>query len=153
MSVIREILLRRSFAMNFSKKLNLIIYRFREKGLEVFLINNDELNTENWDLPTGSHKNEIKSSASDELIELDPIVGETGEQHEAWAVEGDWHDIPSLKTMIYEDAKFLKDKMAEMEKGSFVKFKEAIKKVLPHQYKFLKELKDILTDRNSVKDI
>ena len=135
--------------MKFSKKLNLIIYRFREKGLEVFLINDNE---ENWNLPSGNKEsaNYVHQVDQNEFIELDPYVQESGESEEALAVEGDWHDIPSLKEMLYEDAMFVKDKM---KKGAFVKVKEALKKALPHQYAFLKELKDILIDRNSVKDL
>ena len=68
-------------------------------------------------------------------------------------MEGDWHDIPSLKGMLYEDAVYLKEKVKDMEKGTYFVVKEAFKKVLPHQYEFLKELKDILTDRNSIKDL
>ena len=139
----------KAIVMKFSKKLNLIIYRFREKGLEVFLINDDN---ENWDLPNGDKESANYSNQTDqsEFIELDPFVQESGESEEALAIEGDWHDIPSLKEMIYEDALFVKDKM---KNGAFVKVKEALKKALPHQYAFLKELKDILIDRNSVKDL
>ena len=68
-------------------------------------------------------------------------------------MECDWHEIPSLKSMIYEDAMEMKNKVKEMEKGTFFVVKEAVKKVLPHQYEFLKELKDILTDRNSLKNM
>ena len=141
--------------MGFSKKLNLIIYRFKEKGLEVFLINKTDLEGNEWDLPNNNKLAEgnREELEDDKFIELDPIVQETGEEEEAWAVEGDWHDIPSLKTMLFEDAMNLKDKLDNMEKGGFFKVKEAFKKVLPHQYKFLKELKDILTDRNSLKDL
>ncbi len=142
--------------MSLSKKLNLIIYRFREKGLEVFLVNDNE-DKGPWNLPCSDCvEGKLESSdieMNDELIELDPVVQDSGEQEEAWAVEGDWHDIPSLKSMLFEDALYLKDKVIEMENGTFVKVKEALKKVMPHQYKFLKELKDILTDRNSVKDL
>ena len=81
------------------------------------------------------------------------VLKENGEKEEAWAVEGDWHEIPSLKSMIYEDAVHLKEKLKEMEKGTFFVVKEAFKKVLPHQYKFLKELKEILVDRNSTRDL
>lgn len=135
--------------MKLSKRLNLIIYRFREKGLEVFLINNNE---ENWDFPAndGDQSGNDLQIDEHEVIELDPFVQDSGEQEEAWAVEGDWHDIPSLKSMLYEDAMFVNDKI---KKGTFVKVKEALKNVMPHQYAFLKELKDILTDRNSVKDL
>ena len=55
--------------------------------------------------------------------------------------------------MLYEDALQIMEKIREMEKGSFFAFKEALKKVLPHQYAFLKELKEILSDRNSTKNI
>ena len=138
--------------MNLSKKANLIIYRFREKGLEIFLLNDRE---DQWEIPQGNLPYEKPQTLLDEerLIELDPIEGETGTKEEAWAVEGDWHDIPSLKSMLYEDAKYLKEKIKEMERGTYISIKEAFKKVLPHQYAFLKELKDILADRNSLKNL
>ncbi len=142
--------------MGLSKKLNLIIYRFKEKGLEVFLVNNaEELEGNEWDLPNSKKSSDKNKDdlQEDEFIELDPIVQDSREEEEAWAIEGDWHDIPSLKSMLYEDAMNLKDTLKGMEKGTFFKVKEALKKVVPHQYKFLKELKDILTDRNSIKDL
>jgi len=140
--------------MNLLKKANLIIYRFREKGLEVFLVNSAE-EGENWGIPQGEFNDMRSRSLRDEdrLIELDPIKQESGDTEEAWAVEGDWHEIPSLKGMLYEDARQLKDELAEMEKGTFFVLKEAFKKVLPHQYQFLKELKEILVDRNSTRDL
>ncbi|MBK7872268.1 MAG: hypothetical protein IPJ74_17130 [Saprospiraceae bacterium] len=132
-----------------SKKISLIIYRFRERGLEVFLTNDTE-NAENWSIPEGELNNQL---SQDRMIELDPVQQENGATEEAYAVEGDWHDIPSLKAMLYEDAMQLKEQLKTMDKGTFVAVKEAVKKVLPHQYKFLKELKEILVDRNSVKDL
>ncbi len=140
--------------MHFLKKANLIIYRFREKGLEVFLVNSAK-EGENWEIPQGEFNGRRSSSLRDEdrLIELDPVKQESGDTEEAWAVEGDWHEIPSLKGMLYEDAQQLKDELAGMEKGTFFVLKEAFKKVLPHQYQFLKELKEILVDRNSTRDL
>lgn len=140
--------------MDLQNKASLIIYRFRERGLEIFLVNSDE-QEDNWDFPQEELNDRKPSQLADQenFIELDPVAKENGNLEEAWAVEGDWHDIPSLKGMLYEDAMQLKDKLKEMEKGAYLSLKEAIKKVLPHQYKFLKELKDILTDRNSVKDL
>ena len=132
-----------------SKKISLIIYRFRERGLEIFLTNDSE-NAENWSIPEGELNNQL---SQDRMIELDPVQQENGATEEAYAVEGDWHDIPSLKSMLYEDALQLKEQLKTMDKGTFVAVKEAVKKVLPHQYKFLKELKEILVDRNSVKDL
>lgn len=140
--------------MNLSKKAKLIIYRFREKGLEVFLVNAEEQG-ENWVIPESEvDNNKSRLLLEDErLIELDPVLHESGDTEEAVAMEGDWHEIPSLKGMLFEDAQQLKNKLKEMDKGTFFNVKEAFKKVLPHQYSFLKELKDILVDRNSVKDI
>lgn len=138
--------------MNLTKKATLIIYRFREKGLEIFLEQNEQDQVpESWVIPQGdlNQDSSEKMLREDRIIELDPVSLEDGNE-EAMAVEGDWHDIPSLKGLLYEDAKALKHKI---EKGGFFVVKEAFKKVLPHQYEFLKELKDILIDRNSVKDI
>ena len=139
--------------MKLTKKVGLIIYRFRERGLEVFLVNSED--GENWELPRGNVKGSGPESLkeADRLIELDPVRHTDGKQEEAIAVEGEWHDIPSLKGMLYEDAVMVKDKLKEMERGTFFAVKEAFKKVLPHQYAFLKELKDILVDRNSLKNL
>jgi hypothetical protein len=139
--------------MDFSKKVNLIIYRFKEKGLEVFLEYFDQ--DDQWQIPMQDSTKSSSQTIIDEekMIELDPVRNEGGDQEEAWAVEGEWHDIPSLKSMLYEDAVFLKDQLKNIEKGGFITIKDAFKKVLPHQYQFLKELKDILTDRNSIKDL
>lgn len=140
--------------MNLSKKINLIIYRFRERGLEIFLVN-DPANAENWSIPEGNLQESGKQPhiQQDKFIELDPVQQDDGKTQEAFAVEGEWHDIPSLKGMLLEDALHLTEKIKELDKGTFFAFKEAFKKVLPHQYQFLKELKDILVDRNSVKDL
>lgn len=140
--------------MSISKKASLIIYRFKEKGLEVFLVNSSE-ETEQWEIPEGKVSMQDTQPLLEEelLIELDPVEKSAGEMEEALAVEGDWHEIPSLKNMLYEDAIQLKEKLKDMENGTFVGVKEAFKKVLPHQYKFLKELKDVLLDRNSIKDL
>ncbi len=138
--------------MSLSKKVSLIIYRFRERGLEVFLVNNEE---KHWEIPQGELETEHSESImSDErTIELDPVKHQDGEEMEALAVEGEWHDIPSLKGMLIKDAAFLKDKFKEMEQGTFITVKDAFKKVLPHQYAFLKELKEVLRDRNSLKNL
>lgn len=128
--------------MGLQKKVNLIFYRFRERGLEVFLLNKSD----EWGLPEG----DVHTADKPQIIELDP----SEEQDEAVAVEGDWHEIPSLKGMLFEDAQVLKEKVKEIESGAYMTIKDALKKRLtPAQFNFLKELKDILTDRNSVRDI
>ena len=135
--------------MSLRKQVNLIIYRFREQGLEVFFVHKDDRDARNF--PQG----ELDDHADHEdYIALDPVrPSADAETEEAFAVEGDWHEIPSLKAMIYQDAVQLKEKLKEIELGGFMTIKEALKSAMPHQYAFLKELKDILRDRNSVRDL
>ena len=73
--------------MNLSEKASLVIYRLREKGLEVFLVNSSE-EEESWSLPQGKLCEERPELLKEEerLIELDPIKKEDGEVQEALAV-------------------------------------------------------------------
>ena len=131
--------------MSLRNKANLIIYRFRERGLEVFLLN---------DQPKEGIDSLLKNHTSNsDYIALDPVEEKDGSTEEAYAVEGDWHEIPSLKAMLYEDAVQLKEKLKSIEQGAFLSIKDALKGALPNQYSFLKELKDILRDRNSLRDL
>lgn len=134
--------------MSLRKKANLIIYRFRERGLEVFLL--DDQSQEGRNFLQGEMNDK---SVSDDYITLDPVEEKDGSTEEAYAIEGDWHEIPSLKAMLYEDAVQFKAKLKSIERGAFLNIKEALKDALPHQYTFLKELKDILRDRNSLRDL
>jgi predicted NUDIX family NTP pyrophosphohydrolase len=145
--------------MAISKTASLIIYRIREKGLEVFLVN-PEKEGNKWQLPQRNVADEQAIAVSDQekFIALDPIHQSDGKVEEGIAVEGDWHDIPSLKSLVLEDVQFMKDQIMQMipdvmDKGAFFAVKEAFKRVLPHQYEMLKELKDIITDRNSVQNM
>ncbi len=145
--------------MSINKTASFIIYRIREKGLEVFMLNKDA-DGKQWVLPQSpvAEAKALPLVADEELIELEPVKNEEGAEEQAFAMEGDWHDIPSLKSLILNDVNFMRGQLRQfipeaMEKGTFVALKEAFKKVLPHQYEILKELKDVLTDRNSVKNI
>lgn len=138
--------------MSAPEKSNVIIYRIREKGLEVFLVNEAD-GQEQWTIPQGSIAKAIEEG---NFIELDPVEQEDGIFEQAYAVEGDWHDIPSMKSILKHDVSFMKATLKQMvpnlmSKGTFFAVKEAFKKVLPHQYKMLKELKDVLIDRNLTK--
>ena len=142
--------------MAINKSASLFIYRIRDKGLEIFF----QKEGENWRLPEQvvAAEQAIPLENEDNFISLDPVKGEDGLLGEGIAVEGDWHDIPSLKSLVLHDVKFVKKQLEimipeAMEKGTFVAVKEALKRVLPHQYEMLKELKDIITDRNSVNGI
>ena len=146
--------------MSLLNKANLIIYRVRDKGLEVFLMKPKEENEDSeWCIPQGALKDQAKTLAlvqQDQAIELDPVDNLEGETEGAIAVEGDWHDIPSLKCLMKDDALFVKDTLQQIipdmeSQGSYFAIKEAFKKVLPNQYEFLKELKDIIKERNSTK--
>ena len=145
--------------MEFSKTASLIIYRIREKGLEVFMLDHEKEGGK-WQLPQRevTQATALPLGTDEKFIALDPVRQADGKVEEGIAVEGDWHDIPSLKSLLLEDVEFVKNQIKQMgsdamEKGTFVAVKEAIKRVAPHQYEMLKELKDIITDRNSVKDL
>ncbi len=144
--------------MEISKTASLIIYRIRERGLEVFMLGDEK--KQDWSLPNhnGAQSNSITLDENDKFIALEPVQQSDGKVENGIAVEGDWHDIPSLKSLLMEDVVYVKTQIKQMgldaaEKGAFVAIKEAVKRVAPHQYEMLKELKDILTDRNSVKDL
>jgi len=135
--------------MGLAEKVVLVIYRVKEKGLEVLLVNEDD----NWELPKGSELDEAKAKGS--IIELEPSEDENTK---VMAIEADWHEIPSLRKLVKEDVQFITDKifdvLPKMEKSTYFVVKEAFKKVLPKaQYKMLKELKEIISDRNSTKYI
>ena len=129
--------------MGLRKKARLVIYRFRERGLEVFLLNKSN----EWGLPGGEL---TLDETNTDLIELEPAE----DREEAVAAEADWHEIPSLKQMLYEDAEELAERLSEMESGTFLTIKEALKNHLsPGQVQFLRELREVITDRNSVRDL
>lgn len=139
--------------MSMLEQARLIIYRIKEKGLEIFLVNSGA----QWDFP------EIPNSSpevqpSRDFIALDPVkIKEDGAVAQALAVEGDWHDIPSLKSLLHKDVEQLKDQLdriaPDMEKGAFFALTEALRKVGPDHDAFIKELKEIIRDRNSIRNL
>ncbi|WP_020569014.1 NUDIX hydrolase [Neolewinella persica] len=128
--------------MGLRKTASLIIYRFRERGLEVFMTRQSD----EWGLPGG----EVDMDCHNEMIELEPSAN----REEAVAIEGDWHEIPSLKQMLYEESGELAERLKDIEQGAFVTIKEALKhRLSTGQVEFLRELRDVITDRNSLRDI
>ncbi len=128
--------------MGLRKTASLIIYRFRERGLEVFMTRQSD----EWGLPGG----DVDLESGQEMIELEP----NADQESAVAVEGDWHEIPSLKQMLFEESGELAERLKDMEQGAFVSIKEALKhRLSAGQVEFLRELRDVITDRNSVRDL
>lgn len=137
--------------MSVFDSVRLLIYRVHEKGLEIFLINQDE---DNWEMPEGWLEEGVDEH---KMIELDPIREEGGNVKRAVAIEGDWHDIPSIRKLIKRDVSYLKDKiksmLPEQAKGSFVSVKEASGKVLPQDSLFITELNEIISEKNLTKYI
>ena len=81
---------------------------------------------------------------SREGIQLESLDPE-GNKVKSIAIEADWHQIPSVRGIIRHDVERLKAKVSNC---SYVCVKEALKEVMPEEYEALKELKDIITDRN-----
>jgi len=135
--------------MSVLDSIRLIIYRFHEKGLEVFMIDQDDVCC---CLPAKYLLDEEKNK----LIELEPVDLD-GQKLTTYAIEGDWHEIPSIRQLIKHDVKAVAGKVLEktsdVERGTYIAIKEAIKRSMPHEYGLLKELKDILLDRNLVRNI
>ncbi|GAB4494419.1 MAG: hypothetical protein OHK0019_20650 [Saprospiraceae bacterium] len=143
--------------MQTNEQVDVIIYRVGEKGLEVFLVNSSEQNTEKqWKTPTAAENTPERIS---NCIQLDPITDANGDSRKAIAIEAEWHEIPSLRALMYEDYRVAKEKakqhikslLPDLDKGTFFAIKEALKRVMPEQYAYLKELKDILLEKNSTK--
>lgn len=135
-----------------------VIYRFHEKGLEIFLINNEmDKDQDIWQIPQGLSESIREKGNVKNIIDLDTTEDEHGRTIKTLAIEGDWHDIPSIRGMLKHDVKLVKaivkENLPGSEKGAYFVVKEAFKKVLPHEYKALKELKEVLFDRNSVTNI
>ncbi len=141
------------------ESVDLIVYRVRESGLEVFLVNKESATPgqETWEALMTNRTPEDFPNAN--CIELDPIQQEDGATRRAIAIEADWHELPSLRALIYEDYRVAKEKARErlrnlipdVEKGAYFAIKEAFKRVLPEQYAFLKELKEVLIEKNSTR--
>jgi len=143
--------------MSVLDQVRIVIYRFHEKGLEVFLLNSTlEEAPDVWKLPSGSIREQLKQQIKG-LIQLDDVQNEVGEQVPIYAIEADWHEIPSVRGMIKHDVKRLTRKinstLPDIEHGTYFCVKEAFKKTLPNEYKAVKELKDILLDRNLLTNI
>lgn len=134
----------------------LVVYRFHQKGLEIFLVNSDiENDPDVWRLPDCNSTEVSERLKTNDFIEVEITEGQPGQR--LVAVEGDWHTIPSIRGLVKHDIKvaksLAKDLVPGIEKGAFFAFKEGVKKTMPEEYKALKELKEILIDRNTVKNI
>ncbi|MFN5364974.1 MAG: hypothetical protein ACK5CH_06120, partial [Bacteroidota bacterium] len=144
-----------------NEKVDIIIYRVRENGLEVFLVDPASNSVEPGQLSAPASRQIDLDRVQASLIELDPVMNNEGQQRRAVAIEADWHEIPSLRALVYEDYRVAKEKakmhiksfVSDFERGAYVAVKEAAKRIMPEQYAFLKELKEIVADKNQGKSI
>lgn len=130
-----------------------VVYRFHEKGLEFFLINADlDEDPKAWKIPDGQMEGDMANYTNG--IMLDHANSDAQPAVRTIAIEGDWHDIPSIRGILKHDVKRVKRKIKQVvptsDKGAFVSFKDTVKKVMPEEYAVLKEIKDIIIDRNSI---
>ena len=110
-----------------------IIYRINQKGLEIFLVNNQTEGQDEWGILQGNLESTHTDNLSKEerVIELDPVK-EGEATHQALAIECDWHEIPSIRAMIKQDVRIVKDQikqhLPELEHGTFFAVKKLSKK-------------------------
>ncbi len=136
--------------MSVLDSVRLLIYRVHEKGLEIFMMNEDE----KWTMPEGWLDGEVEDK---EMIELDPVEEENGKIRRAVAIEGDWHDMPSIRNLLKRDVNQIKDKLKSLlpgnETGAFFAVKDTADKVVPGDDQLINELEEIISEKNSTKYI
>ena len=142
--------------MNVLDSVRIVLYRCHEKGLEVLLINPElKGDPQIWRrLPEGT----VNIEEWEERIDLDSYKDADGNVMRTIAIEADWHEIPSVRGIIKHDMKRLGNKVKKvitptLENCNYVSVKKALQEVLPHEYQALKELKDIIIDRNLSRSI
>ena len=133
----------------------MFIYRYAEKGLEIFLMKSEAEDLLHLPNSSGNIAPIQQIGKEKSLIQLDETTNPEGNIEINVAFEAEYHEIPSLKHLLKSDMNFVADKIIHMlpdsEKGRFIALKEAIKKMRPHQNQALKELKDILVEKNLTK--
>ncbi len=141
--------------MTLRNQLRVLVYRVHEKGLEVLLMNH-HIQENTYHILRGPDLSHIHLEKNYNAIEIESL-DDNGQLVKTIAIEGDWHDIPKIRTLIKTDLYIVKEKVKdvipEITEGSYIAIKDAFKKVLPNEYAILKELKDIVLDRNAVRNI
>ena len=148
------------FFMSIIDRAFLVVFRYAEKGLEIFLVKTEDEEMQSQLVEISEQfltEIPLRFSDNTQVIELDPIEDDQTGNIRAIAIEGDWHDIPSLRALLKDDLHFMKDRVKKyipnIDTGAFISFKEVIKKAVRSEYQLLKELKDVLTDRNTINNI
>ncbi|MCC6816896.1 MAG: hypothetical protein IT267_10830 [Saprospiraceae bacterium] len=141
--------------MTLRNQLRVIVYRIHEKGLEVLLVHN-HIQENTYHILKGPDLTNYNLNNDISTIEINS-TDDLGQVIKAIAIEGDWHDIPKIRTLLKNDLYIVKEKvkdvLPEVTQGTYVAIKDAFKKVLPNEYAILKELKEIILDRNALRNI
>lgn len=138
--------------MHVLDQIRLVVYRCHETGLEIFLVNTDFDDT--WRIPFEKIAKYNEEELQKLVIDLGAIEDENGKMVQTYAIEGDYHDIPSIRKLVKGDFDLVTSKVKYiMDKGAFFAIKETLKKVLPNEYNALHELKEILSARNLLSNI
>lgn len=138
--------------MHVLDQVRLIVYRCHEKGLEVFLVNTEFDDT--WRIPFEEIAKYSDEDLTDHIIDLGIMEAEDGTKMRTLAIEGDYHDIPSIRKLITADLDLMASKAKyALDRGAFFAIKETLKKVMPNEYKVIHDLKDIIIARNSLMNI
>lgn len=141
--------------MKTKESTGICVYRFGDQGLEVFLVKPENVNDENWEIPDGFLTDAVEKDF--DFIRLDDVINSdiTG----AWAFEDesekDTFNLPLKRILGKTESPFqLRRKHKYLtDNGCYFVIKEAIKKVFPEQVVLLKELQEVLRDRNMIKYI
>ena len=132
----------------------ILIFRCHQKGLEILTIDNKiPLESKIWK----SAKSGSDLTSVDGLITLEEQKDELGKSFQPIAVEADWYQIPSIRALLKHDIKRLGNKLktsVELHPElNFVEFKVVLQQALPHEFRALNELKEIIVDRNQLNSI
>ncbi len=145
----------------------LLMYRYGKQGLEIFLVNDQTTKSkenECWCIPNGkvnldensfhAAKREFARETGiepdiEEFIDLNCVECKDGKVKAYAFEESDVSDLPFNKILTTESPLRLRRKHKMLvEKGGWFCAKEAVKKVFPSEVELIKELRDVLTDRN-----
>jgi len=78
----------------------LVVYRFHEKGLEIFLVNSDlKSDPDVWNLPNCDTIKLSDQLEDDQFIEIDIEEGKSQAQR-LIAIEGDWHTSRKRRSSV-----------------------------------------------------
>jgi hypothetical protein len=138
--------------MSLAEQVNLILFRYAEQGLEVYM---KETEDNRLTLPNAPSFNTESNFSVDHIIDssLSHTRINSNQNASFIAIELDSKLRQSIQQGEEEWKIWLRQLVTGAQGSQYVAFKELFKKVLPDEYKLLKEFKDILTDRNSVRDI